>query len=231
MSTELATVSIDFGALQKASDFNYSMAEVGAVGRDFLPYLQLYTGQSDLVKEGKIGLNEYGITVNKNTTSLGKSVIAVPILWRAKALDVKSHEKPVSFYNQKSEQFIDIMRRADASPNSGCMYGPEFLYYLPGAKTFATMMFGTKSSRNVAPHVRALLPKGSALRAMLLDSELASNETHKWQIPRVGPSDQMFEPPPADVLQAVCESFLKPQDSVIPKPTTAANAEQVNADR
>lgn len=224
----------DIASLQASSDYGdpAGLAKIGAVGLNFMPRLQLFTSNSEEVKEGKINVATYGTIKGKDPVKpLAKEVLIVPIGWRAKAVDTRSYEKPVAFHKPDSEMFKAIRLKADTVEDSGCMYGPEYLVWLPDEKTFATYLMGTKTARNTAPAVKALLPRpGGSLRVGLLGAQYIKNDKYSWHGPTIKLSDQVVEfPAPEDILNELT-AFLNPTDSVIPKSEPAPEG-VVNTDR
>lgn len=232
-NTAVATMP-DIAALQAASDYASPKEFVGIAGAgfSFLPRLQLFTSNSDEVKRGAIGVAEYGIISGKESTlkKLGKTVLVVPLAWRAKAMVVKDVEKPLAYHKPQSPEFKAIRAKADADSNSGNMYGPEYLMWCPG-EGYVTFFMGSKTARNAATPVRALLPKpNGSLRAGILNSVFIEAKGYSWHGPTISPSDQSFEGPPVETLLDTITSFLNPTDSV-PEDSTPAPADAANTDR
>lgn len=112
----------------------------------FLPRLQLETAKSQAVNEG-FPLNHYRLYKNP-PVDIGTSVDITIIAWRPKALDTSGGEL-VDSYDPESELFAEIKERS-FEKDSGCMYGPEFLVYIPDQKAYATFFCGSKSARRNA---------------------------------------------------------------------------------
>ncbi len=224
----------DIGALQATSEYGdpQGLAKIGAIGFSFLPRLQLFTSNSEECKTGAIKIAHYGIIKGQDPVKeLGKTVLIVPIAWRAKAMDVKSFDKPVAFHKPNSNEFKAIRSRADADGNSGCMYGPEFLVWVPSEGCYATFLMGSKTARNAAPPVKALLPKpGGQLRAGILEAQYIEGTEFKWHGPKIVPTEQSFEGPPAEGIMDVLTNFLNPIDSV-PDNSEPAPADATSGDR
>lgn len=233
MSSEIAKTSgelaVSVNALQAQSKFDDSMFGGIAGNRvAFLPRMQLFTSNSDQCKRGVIGVAEYGLIKGKDElVKLGKSVIGVPLAWRAKAMFVKS-DPPLAFHNAKSPEFQDIKRKADNDSNSGNLYGPEFLVWLGTEHGFVTFFMGSKTARNEAPALRALLPGADGrCRTANFSSAFIENKEFSWHGPKVVVSGQSLELPEASVLEQTIGDFLNPIDSKI----EAAQEGEVNQDR
>lgn len=223
-NTSLAT-------LQKEAFDDDMFKDVGGTAfTGFLARLQLFTSNSQEVKRGKIDLASYGIIrgKEKTLTPLGKSIVAVPLAWRPKAMSTKT-EPVMAYHNPKSKEFQDFKARALADSNSGYMFGPEFLLYLGTEHGFVSFFFGSKTARNESPKLRGLLPvDGSPFRPALLTAQFIETKEFSWHGPLVTPSSQHVELPTLDEINMVVSVFLKPKDSEIEE---VIDATTVNADR
>lgn len=226
MTTALATeqpekgvmvLTPDLMALQGESQFvPETFKDIAGTGMNFLPRLQLFTSNSNEVKEMKIDLATYGLVKGKDSLiALGKSVVLIPLAWRAKAMDVKAEPKPLAYFKQESPEFQAIVKAANADSNSGKMYGPEFLVWLSD-HGYCTWFFGSKTARNVAPMLKALLPKANGhMQVAVGTAKFIDNGEYKWHGPEISPSAQsLANLPPAETLYATMKEFLDPQDSV-----------------
>ncbi len=213
-TTAVATApALNVAALQAASAFAMDDFQGVAGSRgSFLPRLQLFTASSNEVKEGKIGVAVYGVVKGEDLIEVGKSVLVVPIAYRAKAMNLKA-EPPQAYHNQKSAEFQDFMKRA-ADPNSGYVYGPEFLLWMGDPHGFVTMFFMSKTARNSSPDLRALMPTPAdpRLRVALLSAKLIENDDYKWHGATIMPSSQSIPLPADDVLEMTIKTFLTPKD-------------------
>ncbi len=231
-TTAVATMP-DIAALQAASDYQGAkdFVALAGAGFNFLPRLQLFTSNSEEVKRGTINVATYGIITGKDQLKpLGKTVPFMPLAWRAKAMVVKDVDKPLAYHKPQSPEFKAIRANADANSNSGNMYGPEYLGWVPG-EGYVTFFMGSKTARNAATPVRALLPKpNGSLRCGILNSVFIEAKGFSWHGPTISPSDQSYEGPPADGIAQVVTDFLNPVDSVpedsAPAPEGATNDER-----
>lgn len=204
--------AFNVAALQAESQFGMDLFGGVAGNRgSFLPRLQLFTASSNEVKEGKIGVAVYGVVKGEDIIEVGKNVPVVPLAWRAKAMNLKA-DPPQAYHNQKSPEFQDFMKRA-ADPNSGYVFGPEFLLWMGEPHGFVTMFFMSKTARNSSPDLRALLPGADGrLRTAVLSAQLIENDDYKWHGPKIMPSSQTIAPPPDDLLEMTTRTFLTPKD-------------------
>lgn len=215
-------------ALQAAAYAKEDMAGLFGTRTAFLPRLQLMTSNSDPVKEGRFPLAHYAVVKGKeDLTNAGQVVLVIPLAWRAKAMFVKV-DPPVSYHKQSSPEFQDIKNKADADPNSGNLYGPEFLIWMP-PYGYLTFFFANKSARNEAPNLHALLPGiDGSLKVASVSAQFIKNDQYKWHSPKVVASDQSLESPPTETLELTIKDFLSPRDSI---PAQKAPEGAVQADR
>lgn len=217
----------DISALQNASAYAEANKELYGSRTAFLPRLQLFGSTSEAVKEGKIPIAHYGIIKGKDDPiDLGISVLIIPLAWRAKAMDVKV-DPPMAYHKPDSPEFQEIKKRADNEQNSGCMYGPEFLVWM-AEHGYVTFFFGSKTARNEAPAIRALLPKGPVLNTAVCTAHLIKTEQYSWHGIKATASAQQIDQPPTETIITTITDFLNPKDSV--KKEAAPVAAQ-NADR
>lgn len=235
MSNEIATVdqtmalaalATEIAGLQQSSEFVDQFKQVAGSRMSFLPRLQLFTSNSELVKSGKIPLAHYGVIPDKNTLhDVGKDILVIPLAWRPKAMDVKS-DPVVSFHRPGARQFNQIKQRAEADSNSGNLYGPEFLLWFPPQHGFVTFFMGSKTARNEAPMIFGLLPgKEGIMKSMLLTAQYIKTEAYSWHGPHATASAQSIEHPPQETGSMV-KDFLSPKDSEIEEVTTTDEVRQ-----
>lgn len=234
MADEIAVPATPLGTIATLQNESFGNDLFKAAGGSdvfigFLPRMQLFTSNSQEVKKGKITLAHYGLIKGKEKEliDLGKQVILAPIAWRPKSLDTKT-DPVMAYHNPKSAEFQALKKRADDDNNSGCMYGPEFLVFLPD-HGFVTFFFGSKTARNESPKLRALLPVGTdVFKNALVTAQFIETKEFSWHGPSVMPTTQKIELPDIDVINSVASSFLKPKDSEIQE---VADATTTNADR
>ncbi len=185
------------GQIQQSDDVFDTISKSG----DYLCRLQLCGSNSKLFKRGKIGKGHYGYIVTEDTfTDLGLSVDILPICWRPKALDM-SGETPVQIFDINSPEFKDISARSMLA-NSECTFGPEFLVWVPSIKKFASLHFGSKTSRKDAPDLRKLLMKGATLTHRIIETE-----RYVWEAMSVGPCSTPFEIPTEEAFKIEVDKF------------------------
>ncbi len=229
--TETGLATVDIASMQKAAGFDEDFSGISGQRMSFLPRLQLFTSGSEAVKRGKISLARYGLIPSKDElVDLGPTVLVIPVAWRPKAMNMKV-DPPLSFFKKNSPEFQEIKKTADEQPLSGCMYGPEYLMWL-NEHGFCTFFMGSKTARNEAPAVQALLPdKNNTLRVGLLSVEFIETTEYSWHGARITLSAQSIKHPSPDELAAALGNFLNPRDSKKEEVATAGEVATQQVDR
>lgn len=170
------------------------------VGGGFLPRLQLFSGRSDAVGEGRIPVNHWGLVDDDEIIDLDEKVNVGVLAGRHKAIDTGDDFQ--CSHDADSDLFKDLVERSGIK-NSGCMYGPEFLVYVPSVDRFATLFMGSKTARREAKKFKPLMNKPATLF-----SKLIKTPKFKWQGQVVLPCEEAFDLP--ESAQAEIDKFLNP---------------------
>jgi len=187
------------GALAKYDDEAFALATKAG---DYLPRLQLMTSNSDACKAGEFPVNHYALVRGKDLRDLGESVDVLVVAWRPKALEIG--DAILAVYDPKSMEFIRIQEKS-AEQNSGCMYGPEFLIYIPSISEWATFFMGSKSSRNEAANMRTRMHKAATMASQKL-----SNKKFTWFSPLINSCTTPFALPTIEDIKKEAEKFNNP---------------------
>jgi len=185
---------------------------------DYLPRLQLMTANSDVCKGGKFPINHYALIRDQNFQDLGEAVDILVISWRPKALEIG--ENVISVFKMEHAEFQRIQAKS-AEQNSGCMYGPEFLIWIPAVKEFSTFFCGSKSSRREAPGIRALMAKAATLKSRYVETK-----KFKWYTPAVIPCSTPFDAPDLVKLKEVVDKFNNPPETTVEVADEAASTDR-----
>ncbi len=188
----------------------------------FLPRIQLMTSNSAQCKSGKIPINTYVLVRGgQNFVQLGQSVDVIPLHWRAKALRTTGGEVVIS-YDAESPLFMAIKERS-AQKNSGCMYGPEFLLWVPQSKCFATLFMGSVSARREARNLSQFNRQAATLYSTML-----KNAKYEWAAIAVkGCSTPIDDLPEVEACGLEIERFSHPTETeAVPVDTVAAARER-----
>ena len=190
----------------------------------FLPNIKLFSPTSEEVKRMRIEMGTYGAVrgKEKQLIPLGKNMLLVPLAWRPKAMDLRESGKVRSYHKAHSKEFMEVKATADRPGQNGCMAGIEYLVYLDHKVDglplgFCNFFFGSKTARNEAGKMRALLPIGTstAFRPAMCTTQLIEDEKNSWFGPVVMPSAQFVELPGIEVIMPQIMSFINPKDSEV----------------
>lgn len=204
------------GDLMPAMD-DKQLAAVSSSG-DFLPRLQLFGSNSDACKKSQIGIAHYGLVTGKDTIEdLGKEVDVIIIGGRPKALRICDDGTIITKFDPNDDEFKKIMDDSNVA-NSGCMYGPEFVVFVPAAARFATFFMSSKTARRQAGAVHARLRKAATLKA-----EFIETKKYSWHGPVCVPcSTPLAAPAPEDIAAAVKKFMSAKESSIETAPEAAA---------
>lgn len=224
-SSPLAAMAAQAGGtvLQKLNTGNSDDFDDLAKG-GWLPRLQLEGSSSTLVKLDKIEKACYAFHTGKDKFySLGKSVDVLVLAYRAKALNIKNPKKILTSYDRKSREFQaieDLANSTDKQEKKGCMYGLEFLLYIPSvpdqAETkFCTLFMGSPTSRRSARDLKPYID-GDTLesRCCTLSSQKLKNEEYVWEGITIHPCTTPLSYPSDDeIIQQVTDFRNPPKTS------------------
>jgi len=196
---QLVPQDLTGGAL--ADTFADIVKSGGYIGR-----IQLFGSKSDACATGQIGIGHWGLVLDDNITDLGEQTDLVIVGWRAKALDT-SGEALIIDFDPKSDTFADIKGRS-GTRDSGCMFGPEFLVWLPEQEVFATYYMSSKTARREAKKVVSLVGKAATFKCHLIETA-----KYKWHGPLAFPCSAPVKAPAEDEVRAEWAKFVNPPKS------------------
>jgi len=197
---QLVPADLKEGALTREEDYA-DMTTTTA----YLPRFQLCAANSNACIDGKIGIGRYGLVKDDEITDLGEEVDVLVINWRSKAVDVGG-DAPINVFDPKSDLFIDIKARSGVK-DSGCMYGPEFLIWIPSVSSFALYHMNSKTARREAKKMPPFIGCAATLRIKLIDPP---GVKYKWHGPVLGPCSAPMDAPPEDELRKQYAIFNDP---------------------
>ncbi len=173
----------------------------------FLPRLQLFISASEMVKNEKIAMNHYGLVTGKDQVEdLGREVDVLLISWRPRALDASDKSNIRASSDINSNLFQEI-REKSGETNSGCMFGPEYLLYIPKKPKFATVLFGSKSARNEARNAQQYIGGPCTFK-----SRLIKTTEYSWQAMLLTACSTPFDIPDEQTMTDVANEFLTPKE-------------------
>lgn len=173
-------------------------AEVAAVmgsAFGFIGRIQFQSASSKLCKSGKVPVNSFCfIKSGDEAIVLGQKVDILPLAVRPCAIDTSNSEKPIFCYHPNVDEngaftglFKDIADRS-ATQNSGCLYGPEYLIWIPELKEFGTFLWSSMTMRNDAYTMYALRGKP----ALLTSHVIKNNKYGDYYSPITKPTETVF---------------------------------------
>jgi hypothetical protein len=178
---------------------------------DFIPRIQLYGSNSNAVKKELIPQGRYGCPKQGDEIiDLGKEVQCIPLSWTFKAMQFNGDDPPIVSFDPKEETFLKIKETADEGGMTGCVYGIEFLLFLPsvpsGVDKYVTLFLNSASSRREATNFRGLLGKAAMLKV-----RLAENKKGAWHVPIITTCSTPFDNiPDADEMASKIVQFKNP---------------------
>ena len=179
----------------------------------FLGRLSLATSFTTLGKSGRFPMNHWAHVQGSNPPEdLTTEVEIFPLAWRPRAMNMKLNP-PVSKFNPADPEFQKIQAKSDVA-NSGCAYGPEFLVWIPSARSFASFFLTSQGLKAIAKFLLEKMGKGEAVR---LGSRFHEKGNNPRQVPTasavsvVDPSDL----PPKTQTEAEIAKFNNPPESQI----------------
>lgn len=191
---------------------NDVFAALAGSGGKFLPRIQYMSGASACVKMRKFPSDHFALVTGKDQNmDIGEEFDCLVLAFRSKALDTKDPDGIVTCYDPKLQDgkftgvFADIANRADVK-DSGCMFGPEYLLWLPAQKKFATFFFASKTMRNEAPLMQEKLGKGATIGSQFIDTG-----SYQYNSPQVKDCNTVFELPSQEEVDTECKKFLNPE--------------------
>ena len=219
MENELAPTTLNELAIPDSEHDDKQFLAVTKSG-DYLSRLQLMISASDACKKNDFPANHWALIRDGNNRDVGASVDILVIAWRPKALDI-SGEEVITVYDPEHDEFKRI--EADSNiANSSCMYGPEFLVWVPEAGEFATFFMGSKSSRRESPNLSAKLKQPATLSSKLIETK-----KYSWFAPIVLDCTTPLSPlPDQDSLAEQFNKFENPPEPEIEKAPEAAEGER-----
>ncbi len=186
----------------------------------FLPRLQVANASAEICQTGAVKIGNYALVTDKNTVmDIGAEQEILFIAFRPKALRIpKDGGNPLSYFNRESDAFKQVSREAGIK-DSGCLFGPEFLVWLPKIQRMGTFFFGTTSNRRSAGPILTEMNQDGQLvpKVFLMRSKMVKNgKGQMWYVPIATPSSAPIEPmPEAEELKDELGKFNNPPESVV----------------
>jgi len=180
--------------------------------QDYFPRLKLCQGSAKEVNTGKVEKGGYYALIHSKDKidDAGKDIEIIIASSRAKAL--RTGDKILQYFDPSCAEFKEVEAEASVK-DSGCMYGPEFLIWLPGQQMFATLFLCNPTGRRASSQFQAALGMGAILSSVLID-----NGDFQWfgstcELSTTPISDV----PDGDILASAVEKFNNEKPSAVTK--------------
>lgn len=148
------------------------LAELTGAG-EYLPRLQLVASTSALVEKISSG-NFAFCRSTDNVDDLGKELHVVVVAMQPKAAIYEKGKVPVSITDMNNPQFANIRNQSNARV-PGCVYGPEFLFWIPSKDSFATFHCSNATARKEARNIIDLIGAGATVTR-----KMCKNDKGNW---------------------------------------------------
>lgn len=196
-------------------------------GTDFLQRIQLVT-KGKFVDTGKINPGRYGVPQpgGEEILDLGSQIDILPLVVRAKALDMRDRDAIIAVYDMNLPEF-DRIKTFASEPNSSCMWGPSFLILERNTGNFYEFFMGNKSARQESGKLRPFLPisreKAEATGKephgpipCTLTNRYVQRRDYGWHVPVVNKCSEPFtDLPSLDQIRVEVEKFAAAKDNGI----------------
>jgi hypothetical protein len=190
--------------------------DVTSGGSSFPSRLQLFGAKSGACTDGLIPIGHWGLVDDSVITDLGTEVDIILADWRPKAVD-SSGDAVLVEYDTSVALFKEIMAKSDV-PDSGCMFGPEYLVYVPGPNKYATLFMCSKTARRESKKMQPYLRQGITLK-----SKVITKDKYKWHGPVSLPCSTPLTPPDLARLTLELERFRNPPKNEVESVDDSSN--------
>ena len=151
-------------------------------------------------------MGHFALVDGQEMVDLGDKFDCLVIDWRPKAL--RTGEQMEILYDPSSEQFKKIVVESEVK-DSGCMFGVEFLLWIPG-KGFIPYYLNNTSSRYEAKPMRALIGKAATVKVIFI-----KGKQYSWHAPKVSSCSVPFESlPTEEEIRNEVKGFRTPENSI-----------------
>jgi len=197
--------------------------------QEYFPRVQLMTSNAKACKSGDFPINNFALIASKDFTDLGKQVDVAVLDVRLKALDT-STDQPISIFepalddnDNPTGEFKRIMDDSRVK-DSGCLFGPDFLIYIPEKKVYATFFMGTVSSRRESPKLQALVRQAATLMSQFIDTG-----KYQYYSPKIEACQTELILPTKEEVMSKITQFQQEESTKLGE--VASDEEQENTDR
>lgn len=221
MSEELV-VSNQNSALALQDKYGQDVLDLVQKSSSFMPRVQLCISRSKICEAGKFPVNHFAVIQGDDYTDLGTTVDMAVFAWRPKAMQILEKSIVVCYDPKVTETVVDgrvtksatglFKEIADRSSikDSGCMFGPEYLVWIPKVKQFATMYFGSTTMRNESGNMTKIMQGNRLATATSRLIETKTGRTYTSTV--IKGCFNPMELPDASAIEAEVRTFLTPPE-------------------
>lgn len=203
----------------EVAEYDDELFKKAAKTGDYLPRFQLMTANSEQVKSGEFPTNHFALVQDQKFIDLGEKVDGLIVAWRPKALEID--EIIVTVHDPDDEEFQRIMTKSNEPGEMSCMYGPEFLLWLPESGEFTTFFMCSKSMRRESPNVKSLMRKGATFK-----SKKISTPKFTWWSAIAEKCTTPFDLPDQTKLEKEYHKFMNPEVKTVERVDKEATRER-----
>lgn len=212
MSEEIQTQenqSMEISVPQQQKD---DKLEALSSDNNFIPRLQFMSSRAEKCEAGEFPINHFAMIDNSEYMDLGEEVDILIIAWRPLALDTGGDDVVSCYHpnfdenNQPTGLFKEIQDRS-YEKDSGCMFGPQYLVYLPEVQKFATFFCGSKTLRNETRGFNNRLGKAATLRGKHIQTK-----RYSYYSASIYDCTSVFALPEQVAVDKAANDFLNPPE-------------------
>lgn len=197
---------------------------------DFFKRIQLMGSSSKPVKRGKVAMGHWGLVTDKdNVKDIGENVDVLVCAFRLRAMDFSDEDSIVNVYDPRNPEFARIKEMSN-DKDSGCLCGLDFLLWLPYDGVFVTYYMCNKSSRIVAPELRAKIDEiNNRPGPATLGTFLKETKKYSYHIPTVSDCTTPFDdnmPTPQAFIDALTK-FRNPDETKVVQEESSDDSDRV----
>lgn len=194
------------------ADAGNALIQAMAGSSAFLPRIQFLSGSSTKVKKKEFPSDHFAYITGKNKyDDLGEEFDCLVLAMRPKALDTSDPDGIITCFDPKivdkkmTGLFANIAERSSVK-DSGCMYGPEYLLWVPAKKAFATMFFCNPSLRLESANIQSKIG-----HPVTIGYQFIETKSHEYNSPEIRECTTVFDLPTQEAVNEECHKFLNPK--------------------
>jgi hypothetical protein len=196
----------------------------GGTGPSFLPRFSLCTDRSAKVMNGEFPKNHFAFIKGQSYMDLGESADIFFLSARPKAMRISEDTIDVCYdpkivktpegKNAITGLFKEIIDQS-LEKDSGCMWGTEFLIWIPKISEFASFFFGSITLRNSVKDAYRYMQRFCTTVPVLIKTKRPYYSTE------LRPCLNVLAFPPADLANAEIARFKNPPETTKEVPDAA----------